>query len=278
MAVRCFNENLSGTPVVLIHGILLSNSFWTENAPVSVRARRWYSLGLPGHYPCLAPHTFLARPLGAQTFEQTIGAALSSLLGDEAAVLIGHSTGGFAALNLAAARHRNVKSVVSVSGFVQGRCQGLVGLLQREAGLGAAGRLGFKLGFDILTRNPALMAFVFRQTAADKRALNDWSRRESTLQALMPDLQHADAYALAHVLEAIGRIDITPRLSHIECPVLAIHGRADPTVPHEQAERVAQKVVDARLESMSGVGHLPFAERPQEYEELIAQWLTQHGN
>lgn len=58
------------------------------------------------------------------------------------------------------------------------------------------------------------------------------------------------------------------------CPVLVVCGEEDRTTPPAQARRVVASIAGARLEILPGLGHYPFAERPQEVADRIAGFLV----
>jgi pimeloyl-ACP methyl ester carboxylesterase len=61
--------------------------------------------------------------------------------------------------------------------------------------------------------------------------------------------------------EKIPDIDISPLLSKITVPVLALTGYVDSTVPPAQAHLIAEKVPHANLAVIEGgIGHMPFFE------------------
>jgi len=71
-------------------------------------------------------------------------------------------------------------------------------------------------------------------------------------------------------------IDISPMLSKINVPVLALTGDIDPTVPPAQAHLIAQKVSAADLAVIEGgIGHMPFFEVYLDFRRIVGEWLDQ---
>jgi pimeloyl-ACP methyl ester carboxylesterase len=126
-----FNPDTSGTPIVLIHGITASVSFWTPDQ-LELFAPRGpcYALSLPGHYPATFPSGYGTDDLTAESMAEVMTAALHQLIGHQSAILVGHSTGGFAALDIAVHHPECVAGVISISGFAQGRWSGMLGFNQ----------------------------------------------------------------------------------------------------------------------------------------------------
>lgn len=116
-----FNTHLSQTPVVLLHGITASANSWLVGPPPVLAHYPWYSLSLPGHFPAQFPLGFASADLTPELVARLVSTAVRQLAGGRPAILIGHSTGGFAALAVAATAPELVAGVVCISGFVQGR-------------------------------------------------------------------------------------------------------------------------------------------------------------
>lgn len=64
-----------------------------------------------------------------------------------------------------------------------------------------------------------------------------------------------------------------PKLKNI--PVRMIWGDCDPVVPYRSAAELARQFSNVRLERMEHVGHLPYEERPEEFERLLTQVLSE---
>ncbi len=99
-----FNADKRGKtpPIVFIHGIGASVNFWATGQPAMLKDRYWASLSLPGHMPATFPDGFTSDDIQAAVLAQVMGEAVRRLAGGVPAVLVGHSTGGFMALSIAA--------------------------------------------------------------------------------------------------------------------------------------------------------------------------------
>ena len=72
---------------------------------------------------------------------------------------------------------------------------------------------------------------------------------------------------------AIATHDVRARLGEIVAPTLVIHGDVDPLVPFAQGQLLAAEIPGARALFLSGVGHLPPFERPDEVNRAILDFL-----
>lgn len=291
LAVWTFNAHLSPDgrpPIIFMHGITASNSMWQIGQTPHVRAHhRWYALSLPGHHPATFPPDHLALEIQPQAHARIMTAAIRRLVGDRPVILAGHSTGGFSALNIAAlniaalsiAANKpalNVAGVVSVSGFACGRWTGALGLLQRLAGGGIFGHLGFRAALRLMALHPVIFKAAVSLYAHDIPALYRHPPTAPTLAAMYHHAARLDASAMRQYFYRLRRIDISAKLSGITAPTLVIAGQHDRIVPPSQSRRIAEAVPGARLVLIDGAGHLPMSERAETYDRAMSDWLAQH--
>lgn len=67
------------------------------------------------------------------------------------------------------------------------------------------------------------------------------------------------------------------RMGAVANPVLLLHGGNDPAIPPDWARDAHSWLPNARLEVLSGLGHLAHEEAPDKVAGLITAFLTQHG-
>lgn len=122
LAAICLNPNTPGEPVIMLHGITGTIFSWQVNpAKFVLDIGPCYALSLPGHFPAIALLDFKNHPVTVEAMTHFLREAIRKLVGDQPATLLGHSTGGFAALALAARYPEIARRVVSISGFSHGR-------------------------------------------------------------------------------------------------------------------------------------------------------------
>jgi pimeloyl-ACP methyl ester carboxylesterase len=259
-------------PLVFLHGILGSIDFWPPLLPAAVINRRWISLGLPGHFPGRLPPGDAAEQITPQAFADVLEAALQELVGDQPAALVGYSTGGFAALNLAAHYPARVAGVLSIAGFALGRWQGLLGRLQSLAARGALGKRLFTGGYRSLVGSSSLFqrcllmhaaAHIDRSSPLTLRLLNDAA----------VDARRQDPAAMAELFARIRRFDIRPLLPRIQAPVIVAGGERDRVIPFRETRSLVAAIPHAELVSLAGVGHLFHLECAAEFQRLLQTWV-----
>jgi pimeloyl-ACP methyl ester carboxylesterase len=277
LAYACLNPGATGEPVILIHGITSTVSLWQINPlPVLLNIGPCYSISLPGHFPALAPSAFKNSPLSAETVVNLLDDAVRQIIGESPATLIGHSTGGFAVLGLAANRPALARRVVSICGFAHGRWTGILGVYQRAVNLGWPGVAYFKLMFQILKLHPALYRWALRFYAADQKALYAYPDTSKAVEVSYPSFRSLDLEAMIPYFRDMPHIDISSQLSKIKAPTLAICGADDPIVPPDQSRHIVRQISGATLTVIAGAGHLPFSERSAEYATGLSSWLARH--
>ncbi|WP_328551166.1 alpha/beta fold hydrolase [Streptomyces sp. NBC_00358] len=103
------------------------------------------------------------------------------------------------------------------------------------------------------------------------------------LNALTRDQLRAGADLLAEAIppgtpehtDLVRRIDVRDDLARITAPTLVISTTGDPLVSPALHRQLADQIPGARLAEIA-TGHLPFAERPKEWLELITTFLGEH--
>jgi pimeloyl-ACP methyl ester carboxylesterase len=100
------------------------------------------------------------------------------------------------------------------------------------------------------------------------------------LRELYGAAEYRDAY-LATVRSLVNpkalfgsEYDVTGRLSKIEAPVQIIWGADDPLFPVAHAMRAHALFPDSRLAVIEGAGHTPQAERPEEFNRVLNDFLS----
>jgi pimeloyl-ACP methyl ester carboxylesterase len=191
-----------------------------------------------------------------------------SALGMVRPVLIGHSYGGAIALQLAAHRPELMRSMILLAPAhpfsgredplvrfyltLPGRCFAhLLPRVPRRVLLqGFRGMPGDRSNLCYEHIETYVQTLRYPQTVPYLlRLLNSWKR---------------DMQALAEALKA-GTIDV---------PALLIWGDRDPVVPASTGRALMRHLARSEQITLSGVGHLPNVERPEQCAELIRTWLS----
>ena len=81
--------------------------------------------------------------------------------------------------------------------------------------------------------------------------------------------------ALKCFLDILEKTDLRGHLAGIICPVQFVTGSDDPICPQTVMAWVAEHFVNARFDVMQGCGHLPFLTEPDQYNDLLEDFLIQ---
>lgn len=275
LAVVSDNEDRSGPPVILIHGITASVDFWGPTLPEIIRRNyRWHSLSLPGHAPSTMPRNYHRDDITEDLFSRVLGRAVHELTNGIPAHLVGWSTGGFSVVAIAAARPELVRSVASFNGFASGNWGGTIGALQR---LGKTPPLGQSISrwiFRALGRFSRLHEFVAIRGAAHPQSLKRNAAWSQTYPILHQAMTQHDPRVMTDLFIRLRSLDITRELPKIQRPVLIVGGDRDPYIPFSQTRLLAEQIPRAELAVLEGRGHMFFAETTRQYHQLLDDWLA----
>jgi pimeloyl-ACP methyl ester carboxylesterase len=266
-----------GSPVLFIHGLGSSGYMeWRFNLEFAAARHRVYAPDLPGFGRTEKPRARYGIPYFTRFVERyMVGRGLRS------AAIVGASLGGRVALELALNRPELVRKLVLVNSLGLGRPN-----MQLTYGLITLPRVGeafMKLAGDALQWAPSRMirsvASRYVGSTADlKRTMDDG------YFANLRELYAADGYQDAYLSTVRSLItprallgaeyDLSKRLHEIKLPVQLIWGADDPLFPIAHAARAHALIKHSRLAVIEGAGHTPQAERPEEFNRVLDNFLT----
>jgi pimeloyl-ACP methyl ester carboxylesterase len=250
----------SGEPLVLIHGGAASWRVWKPVLGALTAERDVLAPRLAGHYEAEPLPSGVAPTISAlaDALEPKLDAA-----GFGAPDLVGNSLGSWIALELA--RRGRARTVVAIGpGGGWSEAEGVK--LKRY----------FLRSYATLRRlyRPAL--FLARFRGGRWALLRDFNARPGRLEpgeARYALTAFARCPCFVDVFEVIG----TPQgglinaagLEEIRCPVLIVFGSRDRITPPHQARYFLDRIPDARLVELPGLGHVPMSDDP----ELVARTI-----
>jgi pimeloyl-ACP methyl ester carboxylesterase len=267
-----------GPLVVCVHGLGGSHANWLAVAPELAATHRVLALDLAGFG--LTRGGGRGTSLAANT--RLLHRFLTEVVG-EPAILVGNSMGGLIAA-LVAAEHpgdvralalldpalplyaRSLPQPLVVAAFALYLAPGLGMLFQR-------GRRTVRTPEDVAREILTFCCADPGRVPADVVAahLELAGRREAYTE--MDAEFVAATRSLLRVL--LGRRSVLRALSRIRCPVLLLHGEADPLVRVGSARRVAAAHPRWRLVVVPRVGHVPMLEDPEFTLRELGGWLAE---
>jgi pimeloyl-ACP methyl ester carboxylesterase len=236
--------------LLFLHGVGGGQAAWDRQLPYFIargyRALAWDQPGYGG-----------TRPVAPYDLEQ-VATALKRRIGDEPAILVGHSMGGFIAQEAYARFPECVRALV---------------LCFTSAAFGGSGG-----------------DFARQFIAARIAPLDDGKTMAEIAARLMPSMRgsRSDAQGLAHAegvmagvppetyrkaVRLLTTFDRRAQLPEIRVPTLLVAGGDDRVAPAEVMQRMARKVPGAEFVLLDGCGHLGPMDQPDPFNEALAQFL-----
>jgi pimeloyl-ACP methyl ester carboxylesterase len=244
----------SGTPVVLLHGLLDSSEGWHEVATRS--GRPYYAVDLPGFGGSSCPPY---ERVGS--YARDVGKALE-LLGLDSYVLVGHSFGGAVATALCEQRPHEVASLVLIAPAGYGR----IGLAELAVTPGI--RQLVQAGLPLALTNPVAMTAIYGLWVAGGRR-PDWALMERCRKDAFKVVSGARQAIRTIVRCGIDKRAFFRRRIDYDGPVVALWGDRDRLVPVRHADRVLTSFPQADVQIWEGMAHHPQRERVRPFCALV---------
>jgi 3-oxoadipate enol-lactonase len=253
-----FDDRGSGSPLVLAHAAVADRRMWDPQLPALAAAHRVIRYDFRGFGESLPPQ-------GPWSQHTDLLALLDELLISRAHV-VGASMGAGIAVEAALARPGTIDSLVLVSpgGALFGDSPAElrpvwaaeVDALDR-GDIDAAVEINLRAWVDGPDRtsdavDPAVRAFVATMQR-EAFELPEWDQDAAPEHELTPPA--------------------TARLAELACPILVVVGEADQPSIRSVAERVAADAQQVRLVVWPGVAHMLTLERPDEFTELVLDFV-----
>ncbi len=273
LAYQAHNEDLytDDKPILIfIHGVLASINFWPSCLPDEIKKQRtWYSLSLPAHHPSKTPQEFNAEQVEPEWFYRLMNGAVQAISRGRPTVVIGHSTGGFCALNLAIHQAPHVSGIISIAGFHHGQWGGVEGLLIKLAGLGNHARGLFNMNIRLAQKSQTLRHLFASMLAHDRTTYQKSTVSQQMLKAIENDSQSHNPADLFELFRGIGTLEIADQLQNIRIPCYLFAGTHDPVVNAAQSLLLTGKIPHAKTRVFGGTGHMPFMEATNEFNRTL---------
>jgi pimeloyl-ACP methyl ester carboxylesterase len=277
LRTRYYDTGSGDPPLLLIHGgqfgSLYSLDSWSLNLPEFASHFRVIAYDKPGQ-----GYTDNPRDPGQYEFDTVVrhAAAFCESLGLPAAHVVGHSRGGLLAARLAIERPDLVRTLTLVdSGSAAPADPALpVGAFYAPFESAALWRSS---GRRIALAEPRAQAhhqewitddFIKRMAAIAKLPKTRAARSTVTeveMTRWRPSLDHAREATLRHLDEA-----------GLGVPTLVIWGHDDRSAPHQQGERlyerIAARTADAAYVVLKGAGHYVFRDRPHAFASIVSSF------
>ena len=253
-----------GPTLILVPGLAASVEFWQYNVGPLAARYRVYALDLLGfgksdkeigQFSLLYAASFMAHFMDALEIER--------------ASLVGNSLGGVVCAQTAAQFPERVCMLILVGSAGFGR------ELSPFLRLWSVPLLG-NLVFRMYQRTfPSLKRWVF----SNSRSVNDeWLAAAATVLRT-PGVRESTMKVARMGVSLRGQReemlgDFRREVGAMEVPTLIIWGRHDTAVPVAHAYRARDLIPNSEVRIMERCGHIPQVERPEEFNELVLDFLS----
>jgi pimeloyl-ACP methyl ester carboxylesterase len=253
-----------GSPIVLLHGVGSSIEAWSRNILALAQTHRVYAFDMVGSGLSDKPIANYSLEYQGQFLRDFIDA-----LDLQYATFIGHSVGACLALKLALESPERVEKLVLVSSFGIGRKISIASRLLAT----------FPLIVHLSQPSAKNVRLILRQNVYNLELVPDeWVERRSQAFKL-PGRKQAFVSFLKSSINLLGvrRSVFRPIVSHlttITVPTLIIWGKQDAILPVAHAHIAVKQISNAHLHVFDQCGHWAQFEHPQEFNRLVAEFLT----
>jgi pimeloyl-ACP methyl ester carboxylesterase len=253
----------AGEPVVFVHGLGGQWQNWLENIPRAARERRVVALDLPGFGLSPMP----SEPITISRFGRWLD-ALCERLGLGRVHLVGNSMGGYIAAEVAIQFPERVNRLILVS------AAGVTSADLAQRPILTLGRIATAMA----TWGAARHREIASRPKSRHMALAFVARHPSLLK---PDFAYEGFFkgtgkpGFDDALRANLDYDFRDRLGDIRQPTLIVWGEKDSIIPVRDAHEFERLIRDSRKVVMKETGHIPMAERPATFNDLMMDFLAE---
>jgi pimeloyl-ACP methyl ester carboxylesterase len=252
-------------PIVFVHGLGGQWQNWLENIPRAAQERRVIALDLPGFGLTPMPRDGITISGYGRCVD-----AVCDKLGLGRVDMVGNSMGGFVAAEVAIQVPERIDQLVLVS------AAGIASADVAKAPIMTIGRVMSAIATHTVVGD----RFLASHPKSRHGSLILVARHPSRLKA---DLAYEGFFKGAgkpgflEALKASMNYDFRDRLPEIRQPTLIVWGENDSIIPVRDAHEFERLIPDSRKVVMKETGHVPMAERPDTFNDVMLKFLEETG-
>lgn len=247
-----------GKAVVFLHGMTGSTRDWANQIPALSPKYRVVALDHRGHGKSAAPRK--EEEYSLPIFANDVFGLLT-MLNIKKCCLVGHSIGGFIALEFAL-KHQDMLTALVPVDTSSGQFARAPNYAQMRQKLEELARTqGMEAAFEYNVANNPMMLERFQKHPE----LRETSRRKMLMTSV-------EAYI--YFSKAMDKwAPVTPRLSEIKVPTLIYWGDEDSGFT-EAVQTLKRGIAGSELVTVKGVGHSPHEEAPEVFNQALLKFLN----
>lgn len=252
-----YEETGQGEAIVFLHGYTGSGRDWTNQIPVVSPRYRAIAVDCRGHGGSSAPTS--EEEYSIKISSEDVYALLGEL-GIERCCLVGHSMGGFTALQFALDHPELVRALVLVD-TSSGEFERAPGFAELRARL------------DELARSEGMEAAFEYDAANNPARIERFQKHPELREVTRRKMLNTSVDGYVCVARSFGKWEpVTGRLGEIGMPILIFRGDEDG--PFLKPSRILRdSIPNAKLVTVPGVGHSPHEEAPDVFNEALMEFL-----
>jgi len=253
-----YEERGEGETLVFLHGYTGSTLDWESQMAVFSNQYRGIAFDHRGHGKSEAPSS--EEDYSIQIFSEDVYALLSKL-GVDRCCLVGHSMGGFMALQFVLDHPELVKALVLVD-----TSSGDFETPPEYAELRAK--------LDELARDKGLAAAFEYDAENNPMRIEKFQKHPELREVARQKVMNTSVDGYIYVARTFRKWQpVTDRLHEIDVPTLIFLGEED--TPFLMASQIMKdSIKDAELITVPGVGHSPHEEAPDRFNEALSNFLN----
>lgn len=253
-ALRISDTEAGDKVVVLLHGYMESLNIWDDFTYMIADKVRVVAIDLPGH-----GISEVKGEVHTMEFLADVVAAVLEVLEIDKALIVGHSMGGYAALEFVARHPEAAAGIVLMHSVPNGDTEEKKLNRQREMEIIAGGKKD-------------LIAQAFPQVGF---APQNRKRLSDEIEDLAEQIILTEEAGILALLRGMAeRRDTNEVLRNSGIAQLAIFGRYDEYIPVEVAEKIAADHPQLKVLWLENSGHMGFIEEPDLVADAVLQLIN----
>lgn len=247
--------------IIFIHGWSSFQFYWSNIIQYFKPFGECITIDLPAHFPAIAPENFKNFSLDEIIEIET--EAIKKIIGDGKCILIGHSTGGVAAMGVAHNLKSQISKLILVCSVVHGPVNNFLYAyklaFEKNFGDYVSMAQKFLLGID-------LSKYIsFLPVVHDKIKFFSNPEINSYLEIYHQKFKSIDPFVMGEYLMMLDKCDFRDKAKDIKIPVQIHVGKFDSMVPMEHGLELAKIIKNAELVVYENSGHVPTLEEKEKF-------------